>query len=1049
MKIKYYCILVCLLLSTLSFSQEIVVSGSVISGDGSPLPGASVIVKGTSTGTQTDFDGEFTLNVDSNAILIISYVGFEGQEVRARTSPIRIILIENAAELDQVVVVAYGTASKSSVTGSVTQINASEIAERPLTNVLTVLDGAASGVRITPANGQPGSSPTIRVRGIGSINASSAPLIIVDGIEFVGSFSSLNPNDIASLSILKDAASTSLYGSRAANGVILITTKKGKLGKDTFTLDVSQGVISRGVSEYERVSASEYYPLMWEALRNGLAISDDTPISLAEANQTASDEIFDELGVNPFNVPNDQIVLTDGRLNPNASLLYPDDLDWQEPLVRTGYRSNLNFSYSGANERTDYFASLGYLTEDGYIINSDFERITGRININSQLKEWFKTGLNLSAASSKSNNANDGGSNSIVNPFRTTRQIAPIYPVFLHDPISGDFLLDEFGNRQFDSSTAREGSSSGRNVIQETLLNVDSDRIFSFNARTYGELTFLKDFSFTFNAALDKRFIYTETFDNPIVGDGAPGGRGERESIINTTINYNQLLKYNKDFGRHTLSVLLGHENFETERNFFTGFRSGLIVEGNTELINFIETLDLESNTRKLTREGYFSSINYDFDNRYYLSASARRDASSIFSEDARWGSFFSVGASWRMDQEAFMDDIDWVNAFKIRASYGEVGNDNILTPDDDTVSDFYASQALLGLGFNNTNRGGIIFSAAGNENLSWETNIQTDVAVEFGFFNNRISGSFEYYNRESKDLLFFVPLQTNEGLDEFPDNVGSMINRGFELDLNLGIIDMEDFGWTFNINAATISNEITELPQEEIVDRTKKLVVGGDIFSFWLRDWYGVDPADGSGLFILDPELGAIGDGDVRTAVDGTVVTTNQNKALFDFVGTATPDVFGAFTNDFRYKNFNLGLTFTYQIGGETLDNSYRVLSHPGEYGVALHKDILNRWQNPGDITDVPRLDVNLVDVFDAQSDRFLVKSDYLSLRQINLSYTFNKEFTNMIGLSSARIYASGENVFLINARKGLEPGQRFNGTTSNRFAPSRILTFGFNVTF
>ncbi|WP_103068206.1 SusC/RagA family TonB-linked outer membrane protein [Aquimarina sediminis] len=1044
MKIKYYYILVCILLSATSFAQEIVVQGNVSTKDG-PLPGASVVVKGSASGTQTDFDGNFSLKTDRNSILVFSYIGFITQETKA-TSSMNIILVEDAAQLEEVVVVAYGTASKSSFTGSVNQISAAEILDRPLTNVLTALDGAAPGVRITPANGQPGSSPSIRVRGVGSINASSSPLIIVDGVEFVGSFSSINPNDISSLSVLKDAASTSLYGSRAANGVILITTKKGKKGKDTFSLDVSQGVSSRSIKEYKRVNASEYYMLMWEALRNGFSISGTTPVT--DANQMASDQIFDNLGVNPFNVPNDQIVLTDGAINPSAKLLYEDDLDWQDQLIRTGYRSNLNFSYSGGSDNTDYFASIGYLKEDGYIIKSDFERITGRLNVNSNLKEWFKTGINLSVATSTSNNAADGSSSSLVNPFGTSRQIAPIYPVFLHNPTTGAFLLDDAGNRIYDSSTARVGSSSGRNVIQETILNIDSDKIFSFNARTYGEVKFLQNFTFTFNAALDKRFFNTEGFDNPVVGDGSPDGRAERDAIVNTTVNYNQLLKFNKSFGDHTVGVLLGHENFETERNFLTGFRSGIIADGNTELINFTTTLDLESNTRRLTREGYFSNITYDYNDKYYLNVSARRDASSRFDKDARWGNFFAVGGSWRLDQENFMNGVDWLSTLKIRASYGEVGNDDIFRSNS-SRSDFYASQALLSLGFNNGAEGGIISSAKGNPDLSWETNIQTDAAIEFGFLNNRISGTVEYYNRESEDLLFFVPLSVSEGLDDFPDNIGSMTNKGLEVDLNVGIFDTENFGWKLNINAATLNNEITELPQKEIIDGTKKLVVGGDIFAYWLRDWYGVDPTDGSGLYVLDTELGAIGDDDVRTASDGTAVTTNQNKALFDFGGTATPDLFGSFSNDLRYKNFELGFTFTYQIGGETYDSAYRRLLHSGQYGTALSNDILNRWQKPGDITDVPRLDVNQTSAFGAASDRWLVKSDYLALRQVNLAYNFNRELVNRLGVSGARLYMSGENLFLINKRQGLESSQNFNGTTSNRFTPSRIITVGFNVTF
>lgn len=1022
-------------ISLLGFSQQREIKGK-ISDEQGPLPGATVLVKGTSNGVTADFDGNYNIMAANTDVLVFSFVGMSNKEIRVGTQTVINVVLESSNLLEEVVVVAYGTAKKESYTGSVTQINAEDIGKRSLTNVVNALDGAAAGVKIAPANGQPGSTPQIVVRGIGSVNASISPLIIVDGVEFVGSFSSLNQNDIESITVLKDAASTSLYGSRAANGVIMITTKKGRKGKAVAQLNFSQGVTSRSIEEYDRVNAFEYYPLMWEAIRNGLAITGNTPFE--EANQTASNSVFNQLRTNPFNVPNDQIVGTNGLINPNAELLFTD-LDWQEPLERSGNRTNVDFSYSGADDKTDYYVSLGYLFEEGYVIKSNFERITSRVNINSKLKDWFKTGINLSATTSRSNNARDGGTNSLVNPFFSTRTIAPIYPIFLHDE-TGAFVLDDAGQRIFDDGANRVGSSSGRHVIQETLLNITRNEINSLSGRTYAEFTFLKDFTFTFNAALDKRFIYTEDFDNPIVGDGAPIGRGGRDSQINTTINYNQLIRYEKSIGNHNFNVLLGHESFETEINFFTGFRSGLVVDGNTELINFTTTLDLESNAATLTREGYFANLNYDYNGKYLLSGSYRRDASSRFSRDARWGNFFSVGAAWNIDKENFLKDVSWLDALKLRLSYGEVGNDNL--------GSFFISQSLFGLGFNNGGEGGIRGSAAGNPDLTWEVNVQQDVALEFSLFNSRVSGTLEYYERDSEDLLFEVPLPVSAGFDSFPDNIGDMTNKGFEFDINIGIIRNPNFRWDLNVNGSTLTNEITRLPQEEIINGTKKLVVGGDIFAFWLRDWYGVDPADGSALFVLDPELGASGDADVRT-VNGTLVTTNQNKALFDFVGTAVPDLFGGFTNSFRYKQIDLSFTFTYQLGGETYDTNFAALMHSGTFGTALAKEALNRWQQPGDVTNVPRMDANQVNVFSAASDRWLIDSDFLALRQFNIGYNFDRELLESFGINSARLYASGENLFIASGRKGLDAGQNFNGTSQNRFTPSRVVSFGLNITF
>ena len=1039
-KLSYVSIFFLMFLVQVALAQnQKTVTGTVTDASGLALPGVNIIVQGTNTGTQTDFNGEYSIDASQGQNLEFSYLGFETQTVSVGAGNVINITLEEGAEaLSEVMVVAYGTVDRAAFTGSAGAIQASEIAERPITNVTQALQGQIAGVNTSTSSGQPGSGPSISIRGIGSFSASTSPLIIVDGIQFDGSLSSINTNDVASITVLKDAASTSLYGSRAANGVVMITTKTGRKNQEVFTLNVSQGWTSRGIPEYDRVGPGEYYELMWEARRNALAYSGTTPMD--EANQMATDQIFGNLGTNPFNVPNDQIVLTDGRLNPAAELLYPDDLDWLDPLTRTGSRSNVDFSYQGGSDRTDYYVSLGYLDETGYVINSDFERITARVNVNSEVADWFKTGLNLAGATSEGNNAQTSGNTSLVNPFFSTRGIAPIYPVYEHDPNTGDYLLDEDGNRIYNVGANRVGSTSGRHVIQESMLNQDIDKINSINARTYAEFYFLNDFTFTVNAALDKRFLYNKTFQNPVIGDGAPAGRGYRTSNYRTTKNFNQLLNYNRTFNDlHTVSLLLGHESYEYQIEQTYGARQEQIVDGNIELINFTTTTNLYSYERNQKREGYFTRLNYDYDGKYYLSGSFRRDASSRFAKEARWGNFYSVGGAWRLDRENFMQDVDWVSALKLRASYGEVGNDDL--------GGFYASQALFALNYNNQSEGGMLMDSPGNDDLKWETNIQTDVALEFGLFNDRLSGTIEYYERESKDLLFDVPLPVGSGLDSYPANIGDWVNRGFEFEISADIVQTEDFLWNFRFNAATLSNEITRLPQEEIINGSKKLVVGGDIFAYWMRDFYGVDPADGSALYIVDPE--AVGDGtDVRT-VSGVEVTTDHNKALYDFVGTATPDVFGGFTNNLSYKGFNLGFTFNYQLGGQTYDSNYARLFHTGSYGTALTVDMLDRWQQPGDITDVPRMDANRVSQFGASSSRYLVKSDFLALRQATLGYDFTQGITEALRVDALRLYVSGENLFVVSHRKGMDAGQSFNGTTSNRYVPARVVSVGANIVF
>ena len=1038
-RLQFILTLSLVLLVQIGFAQTKTVTGVVT--DGSlPLPGVSVLVKGTQTGTQTDFDGNYSINASVGDVLVFSYVSMTTQEVTVGNSnTINVTLVLDTA-LDEVVVVAYGTSTKEQLTGAVTTISAKRIEKRGLSNPLVAIDGASPGVRLTSTNGQPGSSPAIRIRGFGSVNASQAPLIILDGSQFSGSFSSINPNDIASFSILKDAASTALYGNRAANGVVIITTKKGKLGKNSFTLNVSQGFTDRSIEEYRRVTAEEYYPLIWESIRNQQITTGSTVVA---ANQFATDNVFDALGVNPFNVPNNQIVGTDGLLNPAAELLFADDLDYQDPLIRTGYKQNIDFTYSGANENTDYFASLSYFKEEGFIVSSDFERLNARINVNTKLNDWLKTGINLSNASSRANDGNAGGSNSLVNPFATTRTIAPIFPVFLHDQTTGAFVLDSNGQRQFDFGDTRAGITNGRNVILENLLNTNRDVISTLGARTYAEFKFLKDFKATFNASLDRRNFFNITFGNPIVGDASPDGRASRFSQIIDTQNYTQLLEYTKNIGNHNINVLAGHESFQQDITFLQANRTGLIVDGNTELINFTTTTNADSGLSTLTREGYFTRANYNYDSKYFISASYRRDASSRFIND-RFGDFWSVGGSWRVIRENFMEKFSWIDDLKVRASYGQLGNDNL---------GFFPALDTFDLGINDgPNPGILLASAGGNPDLTWEKNIQTDVAIEFGLFNNRISGTFEYYNRESEDLLFNVPAAREDGIDTRPDNIGSLFNRGFEFDLNFEVIKKQDFSWNFNLNGTTLKNEITELPDDNAeitVGNSQRLRVGGDLFSYFIRDFVGVDPADGAALYVVDPDLAVVGDPGVRVTPDGTVVTTDQNDALRSFIGSAVYDVAGAFTHNFRYKQFELGMTFIYQLGGETLDGNYQQLLHSGRAGTAFSRDILNRWQQPGDITSQPRLDASQLANFDVLSDRFLISSDFLALRQINLAYNLTPEMVNYLGISSGRVYANAENVFQTNGRRGLDATQTFNGAVSNVFTPARTITFGLNFTF
>ncbi len=1031
------------LLSSLAISAQ-TVTGTVIDAESmEPLIGVTVQVEGSTTGTVTGLDGGYSLAANSDNTLVFTYTGMETIRIPVGTqTQVDVEMGASSIALEQVIVTAYGGATKQGAfTGSATQINSEALEGRAVTNVTSALEGAA-GIQYSPGSGQPGSTSPVRVRGFGSVNASSSPLYVVDGIIFSGSLNSINPNDIESLTVLKDASSTALYGAKAANGVVLITTKSGKSGQSRFNVNINHGFSGRAIPEYDRLGPDQYYELQWEGLRNSLITA--SGLSREDANARASRTIVSELGVNPYNVPDSTVVGFNGRLNPDASLLYPGDLDWQDALTRQGNRTEANVSYQGGTETTTYFTSLGYIEDEGWILGANFNRVTGRVNVTSQPRDWIKTGFNANLATSTTNQANDGGSTSFVNPFFSTRNIAPIYPLFEHDPVTGEFLLDDTGERIYNLGDDRIGNTNGRNVVLETLLNIDEEVRTTIGGRAFVDFYFLNNFKFTLNAGVDRRALNNEIFGNPTVGDANPAGRAFRINSVTNSITYNQLLSYSKSFGSHSVNLLAGHESLEYEFNYLEGFRQGIIATGNTELINFTDVRNLTSFTRDYATEGWLARAEYDFDNTYFLSTSFRADGSSRFDADVRWGNFYSVGGAWRVDQMDFISSASWIDLLKVRASYGEVGNDSNFENGD---LSFFASQALFDLGNNNASEPGILFGALGSPTLEWEANAQSDVAVEFGLFDYRLSGSVEFYNRVTDNLIFEVPLPLSTGNDDRLDNIGSLYNRGVEVTLSASIINTPKFNWTLDVNGSTVKNEFTELPQEEIITGTKKLVVGGSIFDYWLRDYRGVDPVDGSVIYALDPEA-IPADGDVRE-VNGETVTTNVNNAQFAFVGTAVPDLFGSFTNKFRLGNLRFGFLFTYQLGGQTYDSNFANLMDVNSYGGALSTEILNRWQQPGDITEVPRFDASQNNNFNAASSRYLVDSDFLALRQANVSYDIPAKLTDRWGMQSVRVFVNAENLFISTARRGMDVNQNFNGTTQNRFTPSRIVTFGANASF
>ncbi len=1053
-KILLFFIIMCSVLTTGQVqAQDNLVTGRVTDESGSALPGVSVVVKGTTRGTTTDTQGDFRIAASPNAMLEFSFVGFVAKEVTVGTqSTINVSLAPDVANLEEVIVTAFGSSKKASFTGSAGTISADKIAVRPITTLASAIAGTTAGVQTTAGSGQPGASPEIRIRGFGSISSGNDPLYVVDGIPYTASIANLNPSDIENITILKDAASTALYGARAANGVVMVTTKKGQKGRNNINVKFTKGLNTRGLPEYDRVGPADYYPLMWESYRNSVAYRATNPIALPAASTDASGRVVSLVGYNVYNVPAANLVSTDGTLNPSANLIYsPSDLDWAAPLMRQGSRDEVNLSFSGAQEKTDYFISMSYLRDKGFLIRSDYDRFTGRMNVNSQMKSWFKTGANLSATITKSNQADAGGNTTFVNPFFFSRNMGPIYPVYAFDPANpSTFLTLPDGSLRYDYGNLNalglpnRPQFGGRHALAETIKNQNFFRRNVIGARGYGEITFLKDFRFTANVGVDLTNLNNVTFGNPEIGDGAPAGRSTHEFETIASYNLNQLLNYDKTFGNHTFGVLLGHENFQVTDNNLTGSRANQILDGNVELINFTNTTNLNSRYNIRRVEGYFSRVNYDYNEKYFVSASVRRDGTSKFFEDSRWGTFYSISGAWRLDQESFIKAIPSISLLKLRSSYGQTGNDGGGNTQEGTSISYYAWQPLYSLGFNNAGEAGILQNSLGNRSLEWESSNAFDVALEFGLFNSRISGTVEYFNRQSSNLIFDVPLPLSAGILTETRNIGTMYNKGVELELSGDVIRTNDFTWTLGLNATTFKNRITKMPEEnpEIIDGTKKLKEGSSIYDYWLREYKGVDAATGQALYRADNFVAA----NSLITETGDTLTTSINNARYHYNGSSIPKLSGGVTTTLSWKGLSLSGIMVYQLGGKVYDSGYQGLMGSGGYGSAKHIDILDRWQNPGDITNIPRMDAARTSDFDATSDRWLIDASYLNIRTVTLGYFLPKAIASKLFLQNAQVYVSGENFLIRSNRKGLNVQQSFNGISNNAFSSQKSLVMGIS---
>ncbi len=1031
----------------LQTTAQITITGTVtdIYGD-VPLPGAGVRLKGNADiSTITDLIGGYSIEVPADATtLVFTYVGMETQEVEisGRTViDIQMNSIDN--NVDEVIVIAYGNAKKSSFTGSATDINAEDLERIPPESITKALDGLSTGLQVINPSGQPGENAIIHIRGIGSVNAASEPLYVVDGFPYGGNINTIHPSDIESLTILKDASATSLYGSRAANGIIIITTKKGVNNTSNFEVKYNIGITERAIPEYDRLGVDKTYEMNWERLYNNNLDAGETD---ADARILASEGLINAIG--GYNIYKN--ITDDNVINPNTGKVtggtYKWTDDWQKELFnKTAIHHDIALSANGGSDKSRYFVSGNYLNSEGIISTSNFKRFSGRINVESQVKKWAKVALGITG-STQTQNYPDSSDPSYTNSFFWTRNIAPYYPVYSYD-LDGNIQFSADGNKKFDYGNEFNRNrvfSSNSNPLGVVSLDKRVIKRDIVSARGSIELKFLKNFSFTVSGSTDYYGYSALTHQNSLHGDAETfRGRSMRTTSRTITSTFNEILRWHKSFNKHTINLLAGHESYSLTSNVLYATKSGFPFVGVSELIAASTNEGTSSYEDKLRIESYFSDFKYDFDDKYFLAFSFRTDGSSRFHPNTRWGNFWSVGASWIITNERFMDEINWLNELRIKGSYGQQGNDRLGT--------YYAYPAFFELGHNNINRPGTIAQRLATPELKWEkSNI-----LNIGFHTkllNRFALGFEYFERESQDLLFEQPLPLSTGFEKYDANIGSIKNTGIEIDFNATIIKNTSFRWDFGFNLTHYKNRFTELPQKEIIAGNKKYMVGHSINDYFIKEFAGVDPETGESLWYTDEQKvdennQPVFDAEGKPVFTGSKIATNDyNLATNYYAGSRMPDYTGAVQSTLSLFNFDFHVLATYSKGGKIYDYVYAGLMDDG-FGEAMHADILNRWTPDNPNTNVPKLngDQNMA----AESTRFLIDASYIAINNISLGYTFPQELAKRIYINDLRLYVSADNLWVFSGKKGLDPRQFFDGNSTDVYSPVRIISFGIDLKF
>lgn len=1020
-KIGFLTFLLLFLVQT-TFAQEKTVSGTVLDDNGIPVVGANVIISGTSRGTITDFDGNFTISVSEGETLIFTSVGFNEQRVTVRDSNVINVTMVEGVALDEVFVVAYGTATKESYTGSAAVVKSTDIRDVPTASFQDMLVGKAPGVNVTKGSGQVGSSTSIQIRGIGSMNASTQPLYVIDGIPVSSGNSgqladqilvtnnimnTLNPTDIESITILKDAAASALYGSRAANGVVVITTKRGKTGTPRITIKSSTGFSpSWATDNYEPASTQDNVNYLYRVFH-------DYNTSSGRDDATASADAINRLNVK-FNkhgyyfVANGTSVgetiqirgMTDGLVNREGRYF-----DWEDAYFRTAINQSHDISVSGGDDRTNYYSSISYSKDEGRVKINENERFSGRVNLEQKIGKHIEFSTKVNIAQTELSGFNDSR-NLSTNYYEQTRNL-----------LWGLYWPTDY--KTGEPWTARFGSLAQNNVYYDNEWE-NTSRTLRINAIEGLKINILPELNVQTLFSYDNIETKDHLYYSRLHYNGQGLGRVDEMSTNIRSLVSSTTLNYAKDFGAHRLSFLAG---YEAEKNKTSYIRASGKDLPSSNLHTVATAGDTDANAYYWGNNmmSFLSRLEYSFDNKYFVSGSFRRDGSSKLGPDSRWGNFWSVGASWNISKEPFLSEVEAISNLSLRTSYGVNGT---LPPSN------YGWRSLTGYGAKYMETAGGVLSNVADESLSWETNYAADFALEFGLFKNRIQGSIEYFKRDSKDLLQSVPISRVTGFSSTLKNIGSIRNKGVEIALGGDIIRSNDVTWSASINASFIDSKVIKLSEGadiiwvNDVDATAQYIYreGESTLAFYGYEYAGVDPANGlSRYYVNDPDDPTAGD----FLLDGRGATYDFRDANYTIIGDGIPDVYGGINTQVAYKGFSLGLDFIYKLGGKLYDGAEKDVADDGYYWERIRSQYAydNMWTEQNPNASLPKVSGN--DLTDAiqKSGRHIYDASFLRLKNIRLNYDLPAQFTKSIGIDNIRLYVIGTNMLTFSKYKHADP--------------------------